>query len=241
MEAGPSLSHSWTASTFRLTLSISDLLASFREAPMFFCTECPVFPLSRTLQLPQHVGSGEDRAITDPGLLTNQTVYTVSAFHTVAFLSSDLYKVFKGAIGQASLRRCEKAQRKPEEKMQPCPDCKLNNWVLVYLRHLREVLNFLSLGTNPPWGPRSAPFVVQEAELLWADPKGLTVPSVEISADLLYRPRWCADSMALNHTAPPQDEHLPHYLRDEDPFASKLSWEADLVAGFYLTIIGKLP
>ncbi|XP_034847122.1 opsin-5 [Mirounga angustirostris] len=46
--------------------------------------------------------------------------------------------------------------------------------------------------------------------------------------------------MALNHTAPPQDEHLPHYLREGDPFASKLSWEADLVAGFYLTIIGIL-
>lgn len=47
--------------------------------------------------------------------------------------------------------------------------------------------------------------------------------------------------MALNHTAPPQEEHLPHYLREGDPFASKLSWEADLVAGFYLTIIGELP
>jgi hypothetical protein len=47
--------------------------------------------------------------------------------------------------------------------------------------------------------------------------------------------------MALNHTALPQDERLPHYLREEDPFASKLSWEADIVAGFYLTIIGKPP
>ncbi|XP_017703170.1 PREDICTED: opsin-5 [Rhinopithecus bieti] len=46
--------------------------------------------------------------------------------------------------------------------------------------------------------------------------------------------------MALNHTALPQDERLPHYLRDGDPFASKLSWEADIVAGFYLTIIGIL-
>ncbi|XP_008584807.1 PREDICTED: opsin-5 [Galeopterus variegatus] len=46
--------------------------------------------------------------------------------------------------------------------------------------------------------------------------------------------------MALNHTVLPQDERLPHYLRDGDPFASKLSWEADLVAGFYLTIIGIL-
>ncbi|EPQ05294.1 Opsin-5 [Myotis brandtii] len=46
--------------------------------------------------------------------------------------------------------------------------------------------------------------------------------------------------MALNHTALPQDEGLPHYLQDGDPFASKLSWEADLVAGFYLTIIGIL-
>ena len=47
--------------------------------------------------------------------------------------------------------------------------------------------------------------------------------------------------MALNHTAPPPDERRPPYLRDGDPFASKLSWEADLVAGFYLTIIGKFP
>lgn len=131
---------------------------------MFLCTECPFFPLSRILQLTDPVGSGEDRAITERW--TNQTVYTVPAFHTVAFLSSGLYKVCKRAIGQASLRRCEKAQRKPEEKMQPCPDCKLNNRVLVHLRHLRKALNFFSLGTNPPWGPRSAPFVVQEAERL---------------------------------------------------------------------------
>lgn len=52
---------------------------------------------------------------------------------------------------------------------------------------------------------------------------------------------WFENRMALNHTALPQDERLPHYLRDGDPFASKLSWEADIVAGFYLTIIGKLP
>ena len=49
------------------------------------------------------------------------------------------------------------------------------------------------------------------------------------------------ESMALNHTAPPPDERRPPHLRDGDPFASKLSWEADLVAGFYLTIIGKFP
>lgn len=47
--------------------------------------------------------------------------------------------------------------------------------------------------------------------------------------------------MALNHTAPALDERLPYYLREGDPFASKLSWEADLVAGFYLIIIGKFP
>lgn len=45
--------------------------------------------------------------------------------------------------------------------------------------------------------------------------------------------------MASNHSTSPQDDHLPHYLQDEDPFASKLSREADIVAGFYLTIIGK--
>ncbi|KAB0397838.1 hypothetical protein E2I00_004466 [Balaenoptera physalus] len=46
--------------------------------------------------------------------------------------------------------------------------------------------------------------------------------------------------MALNHTAPALEERLPYYLREGDPFASKLSWEADLVAGFYLTVIGIL-
>uniref|UniRef100_A0A8C4WLV7 Opsin-5 n=1 Tax=Gopherus evgoodei TaxID=1825980 RepID=A0A8C4WLV7_9SAUR len=46
--------------------------------------------------------------------------------------------------------------------------------------------------------------------------------------------------MASNHSTSPQDDHLPHYLQDEDPFASKLSREADLVAGFYLTVIGVL-
>nr|XP_005297415.1 opsin-5 [Chrysemys picta bellii] len=46
--------------------------------------------------------------------------------------------------------------------------------------------------------------------------------------------------MASNHSTSPQDDHLPHYLQDEDPFASKLSREADIVAGFYLTVIGVL-
>uniref|UniRef100_K7FFW2 Opsin-5 n=1 Tax=Pelodiscus sinensis TaxID=13735 RepID=K7FFW2_PELSI len=46
--------------------------------------------------------------------------------------------------------------------------------------------------------------------------------------------------MASNHSTLPQDGYLPHYLQDEDPFASKLSREADFVAGFYLTIIGVL-
>lgn len=62
------------------------------------------------------------------------------------------------------------------------------------------------------------------------------------SLPICFSDAWLPEnSMALNHTALPQDEGLPHYLQDGDPFASKLSWEADLVAGFYLTIIGKLP
>lgn len=61
------------------------------------------------------------------------------------------------------------------------------------------------------------------------------------SPSTCFSDSWLLEnSMALNHTDVPQDERLPHYLQDGDPFASKLSWEADLVAGFYLTIIGKL-
>ncbi|XP_054826822.1 opsin-5 [Eublepharis macularius] len=37
-----------------------------------------------------------------------------------------------------------------------------------------------------------------------------------------------------------QDDYLPHYHQNEDPFASKLSKEADIVAGFYLLVIGIL-
>lgn len=33
--------------------------------------------------------------------------------------------------------------------------------------------------------------------------------------------------------------YIPHYLLRDDPFASKLSKEADIVAAFYICIIGK--
>uniref|UniRef100_A0A8B9R0V1 Opsin-5 n=1 Tax=Anas platyrhynchos TaxID=8839 RepID=A0A8B9R0V1_ANAPL len=46
--------------------------------------------------------------------------------------------------------------------------------------------------------------------------------------------------MASDHNASSQEEYLPHYLQKEDPFASKLSREADIIAGFYLTVIGIL-
>ncbi|OXB60528.1 hypothetical protein ASZ78_002159 [Callipepla squamata] len=46
--------------------------------------------------------------------------------------------------------------------------------------------------------------------------------------------------MASDHNSSSQEEYLPHYLQQEDPFASKLSREADIVAGFYLTVIGIL-
>lgn len=46
------------------------------------------------------------------------------------------------------------------------------------------------------------------------------------------------NGMASDHNTSSQEEYLPHYLQEEDPFASKLSREADIVAGFYLTVIG---
>lgn len=46
------------------------------------------------------------------------------------------------------------------------------------------------------------------------------------------------NGMASDHNASSQEEYLPHYLQKEDPFASKLSREADIIAGFYLTVIG---
>lgn len=69
---------------------------------------------------------------------------------------------------------------------------------------------------------------------------GLLLGSCDLHASA-FQTAALEESMALNHTAPPPDERRPPYLRDGDPFASKLSWEADLVAGFYLTIIGKFP
>nr|XP_026648025.1 opsin-5 isoform X2 [Zonotrichia albicollis] len=46
--------------------------------------------------------------------------------------------------------------------------------------------------------------------------------------------------MASDPNNSSQEEYIPHYLQKEDPFASKLSREADIIAGFYLTIIGIL-
>lgn len=46
------------------------------------------------------------------------------------------------------------------------------------------------------------------------------------------------NGMASDHNISSQEEYLPHYLQKEDPFASKLSREADIIAGFYLTVIG---
>ncbi|KAK2514793.1 opsin-5-like protein [Columba guinea] len=48
------------------------------------------------------------------------------------------------------------------------------------------------------------------------------------------------NGMASDDNTSSQEEFLPHYLQKEDPFASKLSREADIVAGIYLTIIGIL-
>nr|AKP49405.1 opsin-5 [Anser cygnoides] len=46
--------------------------------------------------------------------------------------------------------------------------------------------------------------------------------------------------MASDCNSSSQEEYLPHYMQQEDPFASKLSREADIIAGFYLTVIGIL-
>ncbi|XP_029452885.1 opsin-5 [Rhinatrema bivittatum] len=46
--------------------------------------------------------------------------------------------------------------------------------------------------------------------------------------------------MASNNSSLPQSGYLPHYLQHADPFQSKLTWEADIIAGIYLTIIGVL-
>lgn len=46
------------------------------------------------------------------------------------------------------------------------------------------------------------------------------------------------NGMASDHNTSSLEDYLPHYLQKEDPFASKLSREADIVAGFYLTVIG---
>lgn len=46
--------------------------------------------------------------------------------------------------------------------------------------------------------------------------------------------------MESNQNISSQDEYLPHHQQDEDPFTSKLSKEADIVAGIYLLLIGKM-
>lgn len=37
----------------------------------------------------------------------------------------------------------------------------------------------------------------------------------------------------------PHPSYVPHYLLDGDPFTSRLSREADIVAAFYICIIGQ--
>ncbi|MEE6476976.1 hypothetical protein FKM82_011309 [Ascaphus truei] len=46
--------------------------------------------------------------------------------------------------------------------------------------------------------------------------------------------------MALNNSNLQNSGYVPHYAKDADPFASKLSVEADIIAGVYLTVIGIL-
>lgn len=46
--------------------------------------------------------------------------------------------------------------------------------------------------------------------------------------------------MYSRQNASSQDINLPHHQPDGDPFASKLAKEADIIAGIYLLIIGKI-
>lgn len=43
----------------------------------------------------------------------------------------------------------------------------------------------------------------------------------------------------MENVTQPHSSYIPHYLLRDDPFASKLSWEADIVAAIYICVIGK--
>lgn len=45
--------------------------------------------------------------------------------------------------------------------------------------------------------------------------------------------------MAIMENVTQPHSYIPHYLLRDDPFASKLSKEADIVAAFYICIVGK--
>lgn len=45
--------------------------------------------------------------------------------------------------------------------------------------------------------------------------------------------------MAIMENVTQPQSYIPHYLLRDDPFASKLSKEADIVAAFYICIIGE--
>ncbi|XP_043918621.1 opsin-5 [Protopterus annectens] len=74
-----------------------------------------------------------------------------------------------------------------------------------------------------------------------------------IVAKLLMTPCWVRNvnlhflacnldvRMTLNDSSSSkQSGYVPHYILHQDPFASKLSWEADIIAALYLVIIGVL-
>lgn len=45
----------------------------------------------------------------------------------------------------------------------------------------------------------------------------------------------------MENTTWPYPAYVPHYLLRGDPFASRLSREADFIAAFYICIIGEFP
>ncbi|KAM6463797.1 opsin-5 isoform 3-T3 [Liasis olivaceus] len=68
---------------------------------------------------------------------------------------------------------------------------------------------------------------------LWSQDLSLQAAAQRLLTDT----HFSMTGMYSRQNASSQDINLPHYQRDGDPFASKLSKEADIIAGIYLLII----
>lgn len=97
------------------------------------------------------------------------------------------------------------------------------------------------LNPEMPWEVAEQKWRQEDARCVWTK-----ISSHFLVADMIYcKLFFCfsdteqdMNGMASDDNTSSQEEFLPHYLQKEDPFASKLSREADIVAGIYLTIIG---